>query len=196
MFTKKPSEHIEDTEGRLVKIEGRVSGSQPMSVSWYKGDTEIHSSDKYDVSFKSNVAVLCIKSSEVTDSGRYTCQASNEAGRASCDTTVGISGELPLDLSNGSDGNAKHVEDLSRMILRRLHWWKNVLAYPWNLPLILVVKSFCVSEGVASLGRQQQMILAFIKKFLTVSRCQFSKLWLSNSTNNMLMCSKRNKQKA
>lgn len=99
VFTKKPSEHIEDTEGRLVKIEGRVSGSQPMSVSWYKEDAELHSSDKYDVSFKSNVAVLCIKSSEVRDSGRYTCQASNEAGQASCNTTVGISGELSLDLS-------------------------------------------------------------------------------------------------
>lgn len=85
---------MEDTEGRLVKIEGRVSGSQPMSVSWYKEDAEIHSSDKYDVSFKSNVAVLCIKSSHVTDSGRYTCQASNEAGRASCCTTLGISGEV------------------------------------------------------------------------------------------------------
>lgn len=94
MFTKKPSEHMEDTEGRLVKIEGRVSGSQPMAVSWYKDEAEIHSSDKYDISFKSNVAVLCIKSSHATDSGRYTCQASNEAGRASCDTTLGISGEI------------------------------------------------------------------------------------------------------
>uniref|UniRef100_A0A8C6U917 Ig-like domain-containing protein n=1 Tax=Neogobius melanostomus TaxID=47308 RepID=A0A8C6U917_9GOBI len=32
MFTKKPSENIEDTEGKLVKIEGRLSGSQPMSA--------------------------------------------------------------------------------------------------------------------------------------------------------------------
>lgn len=94
VFTKKPSEQIKDMEGRLVKIEGRVSGSQPMSVSWYKEDTEIHSSEKYDISFKSNVAVLCIKSSHVTDSGKYTCQASNEAGQASCCTTVGISGEF------------------------------------------------------------------------------------------------------
>uniref|UniRef100_A0A3P9Q083 Ig-like domain-containing protein n=1 Tax=Poecilia reticulata TaxID=8081 RepID=A0A3P9Q083_POERE len=84
--------HIEDMEGKLVKIEGRVSGSQPVSVSWFKDGKEIHSSDKYDISFKSNVAVLCIKSSQVTDSGRYSCQASNEAGRASCDVTVGILG--------------------------------------------------------------------------------------------------------
>uniref|UniRef100_A0A3B4TD64 Titin n=1 Tax=Seriola dumerili TaxID=41447 RepID=A0A3B4TD64_SERDU len=92
VFTKKPSEQIEDMEGKLVKIEGRVSGSQPMSVSWFKDSTEIHSSDKYDISFKSNVAVLCIKSSQMSDSGRYSCQASNEAGRASCDVTVGITG--------------------------------------------------------------------------------------------------------
>lgn len=75
-----------------MKIEGRVTGSQPMSVSWFKDDSEICSSDKYDISFKSNVAVLCIKSSQMMDSGRYTCQAANEAGRASCDVTVGISG--------------------------------------------------------------------------------------------------------
>lgn len=96
-FTKKPSENIEDTEGKLVKLEGRVSGSQPMSVSWFKDSKEIHSSDKYDISFKSNVAVLCIKSSQVTDSGRYSCQASNEAGRTSCDVTVGICGGFNSD---------------------------------------------------------------------------------------------------
>lgn len=81
-----------------MKMEGRVSGSQPVTIHWFKDDTEIHSSDKYDISFKSNVAVLCIKSSQVTDSGRYTCQASNEAGRASCDVTVGISGEFHFNL--------------------------------------------------------------------------------------------------
>ena len=79
-----------------MKIEGRVSGSQPMSVSWFKDNKEIHSSNKYDLSFKSNVAVLCIKSSQVSDSGRYSCQASNEAGRISCDVTVGISGGSDL----------------------------------------------------------------------------------------------------
>lgn len=92
MFTKKPSEKIEDIEGKLLKIEGRVSGSQPMSVSWFKDDTEIFTSDKYDISFKSNMTVLCIKSSQVADSGRYSCQVANEAGRATCDVSVGVSG--------------------------------------------------------------------------------------------------------
>lgn len=96
MFTKKPSENMEDVEGKLVKIEGRVSGSQPMSVSWFKDDSEIQTSDKYDVSFKSNVAVLCIKGSLVADSGMYSCRATNEAGQASCNVTVGISGKFQL----------------------------------------------------------------------------------------------------
>lgn len=96
MFTKKPSEHIEDMEGKLVKIEGRVSGSQPMTVTWFKDGTEIYSSDKYDISLKSNVAVLCIKSSQVVDSGRYSCQAANEAGKTSCDIKVGILGGFDL----------------------------------------------------------------------------------------------------
>ena len=83
---------MEDTEGRLVKMEGRVSGSQPISVRWFRGGSEILSSDQYDVSFKSNVSVLCIKSSRVTDSGSYQCRASNEAGESCCDVTVGIRG--------------------------------------------------------------------------------------------------------
>lgn len=87
---------MEDVEGKLMKIEGRVSGSQPMLISWFKDDSEIQTSDKYDVSFKSNVAVLCIKSSQVDDSGRYCCRATNEAGQASCEVTVGISGKFPF----------------------------------------------------------------------------------------------------
>lgn len=87
---------MEDVEGKLVKIEGRVSGSQPMLISWFKDNSEIQTCDKYDVSFKSNVAVLCIKGSQVKDSGRYSCCATNEAGQASCEVTVGISGRFPL----------------------------------------------------------------------------------------------------
>ena len=83
-------------EGKLVKMEGRVAGSQPMAVSWYKGDMEIHSSDKYDISFKSNAAVLCIKNSQVSDSGEYSCQASNEAGKASCGVSLNVAGMLTV----------------------------------------------------------------------------------------------------
>lgn len=91
-FTRKPSESMMDSVGKTVKIEGRVSGSQPLTVTWYKDNNEIFGSDKYDVSFKNNVAVLCVRDSVRSDSGVYTCTASNEAGKASCRVSLSISG--------------------------------------------------------------------------------------------------------
>nr|XP_023862865.1 titin-like isoform X2 [Salvelinus alpinus] len=90
-FTKKPAETMEDTEGHLVKIEGRLSGSQPIDIVWSKNHSEIHASDKYEMEFKSNVAMLYIKSSQLSDSGAYTCTATNEAGSASYQVSLNIS---------------------------------------------------------------------------------------------------------
>ena len=85
-----------DSAGKLVKIEGRVSGSQPLHVTWYKDNNEIHGSDKYDVSFKNNLAMLSIRDSATSDGGVYTCEASNEAGKASCRVSLTISGMSSL----------------------------------------------------------------------------------------------------
>lgn len=93
-FTKKPAESLEDTESKLIKIEARVAGSQPMIVNWYKDGDEIFSSDTYDVTFKNNIAALFIKSSRCADSGTYTCKISNEAGSASCQASVHVTGIL------------------------------------------------------------------------------------------------------
>uniref|UniRef100_A0A4W6E3L0 Ig-like domain-containing protein n=1 Tax=Lates calcarifer TaxID=8187 RepID=A0A4W6E3L0_LATCA len=75
VFTKKPSEHIEDMEGKLVKMEGRVSGSQPMSVSWFKDNKEIYT---------------CLEISQASrhDAGDYLCKATNDAGTLISHTSV------------------------------------------------------------------------------------------------------------
>lgn len=91
-FTKKPSESMMDSAGKTVKMESRVSGSQPLTVTWYKNDNEIYGSDKHDVSFKNNVAVLCVREATGSDGGVYTCAASNEAGKASCRVSLTITG--------------------------------------------------------------------------------------------------------
>lgn len=69
-----------------------MSGSQPLTVTWYKDDSEIYASDKYDVSFKSNMVVLSVSDCTSSDGGVYTCLASNEAGKASCRVSLTISG--------------------------------------------------------------------------------------------------------
>ncbi|KAF7709182.1 hypothetical protein HF521_016032 [Silurus meridionalis] len=89
-FTKKPPQTIEETEGKLMKFEARVAGSQPMIVNWYKDDKEIFATDRYEMTFKSNMAVMVIKGSSSTDSGTYTCKVTNEAGSASCQVSAHI----------------------------------------------------------------------------------------------------------
>lgn len=101
-FTKKPSTAIEDTEGKMVKIEGRVAGSHPLTVNWYKDGSEIFTSDCYDITFKSNLAVLCIKKSQLSDNGTYMCKVSNEAGTASYEVSVHITGILLVSMSSFS----------------------------------------------------------------------------------------------
>lgn len=93
-FTRRPPESLTDSEGKTVKIEARLSGSQPLAVSWYKDNSEICSSDTYDMSFVNNLAVLCLRNSSRSQSGVYTCSASNEAGKASCLVSVTISGMM------------------------------------------------------------------------------------------------------
>uniref|UniRef100_A0A8B9E654 Ig-like domain-containing protein n=1 Tax=Anser cygnoides TaxID=8845 RepID=A0A8B9E654_ANSCY len=79
-FTKKLSEAVEETEGNELKLEGRVAGSQPLTVAWYKNNQEVHSSPHCEISFKNNTLLLHIKSVEQSDAGLYTCKVSNEAG--------------------------------------------------------------------------------------------------------------------
>lgn len=69
-----------------------MSGSQPLTVTWYKDNTEIYASDKHDVSFRNNVAVLCVRNATSSDGGTYTCEVFNDAGKASCQVFVTISG--------------------------------------------------------------------------------------------------------
>lgn len=85
-----------DTVGKTVKMESRVSGSQPLTVSWYKENQEIFNSDKYQVSFQNNLAVLSIQDSSSSDTGLYSCTASNEAGQASCRVSLTVSGMIAI----------------------------------------------------------------------------------------------------
>ena len=78
--------------GKVVKMEAQVSGSQPISVSWFKDGNQIHSSDKHDVSFRNNMALLSVKDTLVSDQGRYSCEATNEAGKESFQVSLTISG--------------------------------------------------------------------------------------------------------
>uniref|UniRef100_A0A669C266 Titin n=1 Tax=Oreochromis niloticus TaxID=8128 RepID=A0A669C266_ORENI len=83
-FTEKPEAvSLVSVGGRKV-FECKVAGTPEISMKWFKDGVQIHQSLKYKISFFTSVAILevCVVSQQ--DSGKYFCEASNEAGRESC----------------------------------------------------------------------------------------------------------------
>uniref|UniRef100_S4RBA9 Ig-like domain-containing protein n=1 Tax=Petromyzon marinus TaxID=7757 RepID=S4RBA9_PETMA len=90
MFTKKPLEILDEEEGKGVKLDSRVSGSQPIAITWTKDDKDLHAHPGRELSFKNNIALMSLKSTKVSDSGLYVCKAENEAGTATFKVTLNI----------------------------------------------------------------------------------------------------------
>uniref|UniRef100_A0A8C9EWI3 Ig-like domain-containing protein n=1 Tax=Pavo cristatus TaxID=9049 RepID=A0A8C9EWI3_PAVCR len=86
-FTKKLKK-MDSIKGSFVHLECIVSGSHPISIQWYKDGQEITASEKHKYSFHDNTAFLEINKLEGTDSGSYTCEATNKAGSNQCSGAV------------------------------------------------------------------------------------------------------------
>uniref|UniRef100_G3UK67 Titin n=1 Tax=Loxodonta africana TaxID=9785 RepID=G3UK67_LOXAF len=89
-FTKKLSETVEETEGNSFKLEGRVAGSQPITVAWYRNNVEIHPTSNCEITFKNNALLLQVRKAGMADAGLYTCKVSNDAGSALCTSSIVI----------------------------------------------------------------------------------------------------------
>lgn len=100
-FTKS-LKRVDGNLGSNVSMDCKVSGSQPMTISWFKDDQEIKSGDKFQAEFKDSSATLRITQLEKADSGVYKCRATNSAGFKETSGTLYVKGYrcfcLPLDL--------------------------------------------------------------------------------------------------
>lgn len=61
-----------------------VAGSQPLTVSWIKDERILENDENFHITFEQNIAKLKVKKVDLSHSGRYTCQAKNEAGVEKC----------------------------------------------------------------------------------------------------------------
>ena len=75
-----------------VSMDCKVSGSQPMTIAWFKDDQEITSGAKFQPEFKDSSATLRIICLEKADSGVYKCRATNSAGFKETSGTLYVKG--------------------------------------------------------------------------------------------------------
>lgn len=85
-------------QGESLRLECKVRGTAPLSVTWYKHDTKVTDGGNYRTSFVDSVAVLELHSTNFDDDGVYTCEAQNDAGSVSCSTTLTVKGQLFTDV--------------------------------------------------------------------------------------------------
>ncbi len=90
-FTKS-LKRVDGSIGNDVSMDCKVSGSQPMTVAWFKDDTEVVPGSKFQPEFKDNSATLQIFRLEKADSGVYKCRATNSAGFKETSGTLYVKG--------------------------------------------------------------------------------------------------------
>lgn len=100
-FTRKLRE-TEAIKGSCARLECLVSGSLPMTIQWYKDETEIQTCQKYKCMCFENVAFLEIGCLDSRDGGSYTCVAENEAGSAQCSRVLSVKGLISCIISSFS----------------------------------------------------------------------------------------------
>uniref|UniRef100_A0A8C6WTD7 Ig-like domain-containing protein n=1 Tax=Neogobius melanostomus TaxID=47308 RepID=A0A8C6WTD7_9GOBI len=77
-------------QGESLRLECKVSGTVPLRVTWYKQDARLTDGGNYRTTFADSVAVLELHTANSDDDGVYTCEAQNDAGSASCSTTLTV----------------------------------------------------------------------------------------------------------
>lgn len=79
-------------QGEFARFECKITGSPEITVTWYRNNQDIRTSDKYSISFQNSLAVLEIADVKEEDSGDYSCEAQNEAGVNSCNIAIQVKG--------------------------------------------------------------------------------------------------------
>lgn len=103
-FVKKLDASKVAKQGESIQLECKISGSPEIKVAWFRNDSELHESWKYNMSFVNSVALLTINEASAEDSGDYICEAHNGVGDASCSTALKVKGQTPLLLLLLSNG--------------------------------------------------------------------------------------------
>uniref|UniRef100_A0A8C0B1W5 Ig-like domain-containing protein n=1 Tax=Buteo japonicus TaxID=224669 RepID=A0A8C0B1W5_9AVES len=130
VFDTKP-ESIDVPFGESADFECHVTGAQPIHITWSKDGREIRTGGNFSITFVANTAHLRVLRVGKGDSGQYTCQASNEAGKDFCSAQLSVKEppkfiKKPEALRFVKQGDAVQLEcKISGTPEIRTVWYKN-----------------------------------------------------------------------
>lgn len=86
---------LEINVGSSAKFECEITEAPDVTFRWYKSGTEIKQSEKYRILSSSAASALELLNPVKSDSGEYTCKASNQHGVDSCAASLVVTGKTP-----------------------------------------------------------------------------------------------------
>ena len=113
-------ENCDAIEGEIVTLSNKIVAHPAPNISWLHGGRRIISTKNQELKFSGGFATLCIKKVMKTQSGEYTCIASNSEGetRVSCNLTTKASQDAENRML--SFNSLTNVETSAPQILRDL----------------------------------------------------------------------------
>lgn len=91
---KRPPKFVSPVIGKIVDVgadvvlEGILDGLPTPEVKWLKNGIELKPSDDINITYSHNKATLELKNVDSASTGKFTCEASNDAGTAVCTSDV------------------------------------------------------------------------------------------------------------
>ncbi|KAG5852568.1 hypothetical protein ANANG_G00063830, partial [Anguilla anguilla] len=86
----KTFESVSVAVGNPLRLECQVDEDTGVTISWTRDGKKMHNTMDHKLSFEDKLAILEITNTNLKDTGKYVCTATNDAGSSSCSSMVSV----------------------------------------------------------------------------------------------------------